>query len=317
MAIELPYYPLSNVGVNDSTKINADLAALAAGAGTIDGTGTANYLPKWSDADTLTNSVLYESGGKIALGHTSIEYAEFDILGENAIQYFRVSGLAHGMTDICPTNVAGEVLLGGTGSGGNAGGIALIGLATGQTPLTLLGISGDAATGYNSAVSIGCGKKSGTFYNDIGATEIAFSVKQNYSGTELLKILGNGNIIHSGNIYTVALTDYSGTSTIQQFSAYNTKILNYEKKGDIVCVEYSINGTSNGTGFSFTLPYASTYGVRSLVQSAMDNGSPTNEAYVEIAGGASLATVYNGWSGRWTGSGQKYAKGYFSYRTAS
>ena len=35
---------------------------IPAPTGTVDGTGTANYLPKWSDTDTLTSSSFYESG---------------------------------------------------------------------------------------------------------------------------------------------------------------------------------------------------------------------------------------------------------------
>ena len=33
------------------------------GAGAVDGSGTANYIPKWSDSDTLANSVIYENVG--------------------------------------------------------------------------------------------------------------------------------------------------------------------------------------------------------------------------------------------------------------
>ena len=35
----------------------------SSGAGAVDGSGTANYIPKWSDTDTLTNSVIYENVG--------------------------------------------------------------------------------------------------------------------------------------------------------------------------------------------------------------------------------------------------------------
>jgi hypothetical protein len=38
---------------------------------TVNGSGTANYIPKWSDSDTLTNSVIYETGGVIGIGITT------------------------------------------------------------------------------------------------------------------------------------------------------------------------------------------------------------------------------------------------------
>ena len=39
--------------------------------GVVDGSGTANYIPKWQDANTLTNSVIYETSSNIGIGTTS------------------------------------------------------------------------------------------------------------------------------------------------------------------------------------------------------------------------------------------------------
>ena len=41
------------------------------GSGTIDGSGTGGFIPKWSDSDTLTDSLLEESSNVINLGTTS------------------------------------------------------------------------------------------------------------------------------------------------------------------------------------------------------------------------------------------------------
>jgi len=38
---------------------------------TIDGSGTANYVTKWQDANTLTNSVIYDNGTNVGIGTTS------------------------------------------------------------------------------------------------------------------------------------------------------------------------------------------------------------------------------------------------------
>ncbi len=43
----------------------------SASAGGVDGSGTANYIPKWSDSDTLTNSVMYDNGTSVGLGTAS------------------------------------------------------------------------------------------------------------------------------------------------------------------------------------------------------------------------------------------------------
>lgn len=40
-------------------------------AGAISGGGTANYIPKFSDSDTLGDSVIYETGGNVGIGTTS------------------------------------------------------------------------------------------------------------------------------------------------------------------------------------------------------------------------------------------------------
>ena len=39
--------------------------------GVVDGSGTANYIPKWQDANTLTNSVIYDNSGNIGIGTTN------------------------------------------------------------------------------------------------------------------------------------------------------------------------------------------------------------------------------------------------------
>ena len=38
------------------------------GAGSVDGSGTANYIPKWTDTDTIGNSIIYETSSKIGIG---------------------------------------------------------------------------------------------------------------------------------------------------------------------------------------------------------------------------------------------------------
>jgi hypothetical protein len=49
----------------------------------VDGSGTANYLPKWSDSDTLTDSVMYDNGTYVGIGTTSPNN-ELEILGSNS-----------------------------------------------------------------------------------------------------------------------------------------------------------------------------------------------------------------------------------------
>ena len=53
-----------------STVTGTDWKSLAEISG-VDGTGTANYLSKWSDADTITNSIVYDNGTNVGIGTTS------------------------------------------------------------------------------------------------------------------------------------------------------------------------------------------------------------------------------------------------------
>jgi len=50
-----------------STGSGTDWKSLSEITG-VDGTGTANYVTKWSDADTITNSIIYDNGTNVGIG---------------------------------------------------------------------------------------------------------------------------------------------------------------------------------------------------------------------------------------------------------
>jgi hypothetical protein len=51
------------------------------GTSLVDGNGTANYLSKWSDGDTVTNSVVYDNGTNVGIG-TALPSYKLDINGD-------------------------------------------------------------------------------------------------------------------------------------------------------------------------------------------------------------------------------------------
>ena len=53
------------------SKVQGSSIMVVGGGGGIDGSGSGNYLSKWSDADTLANSVIYQSGSNIGVGTTN------------------------------------------------------------------------------------------------------------------------------------------------------------------------------------------------------------------------------------------------------
>lgn len=56
---------------NNFAAHNVEDALAEIAAGYVDGSGTANYVPKWSDTDTLANSAMYDNSGLIGIGLTT------------------------------------------------------------------------------------------------------------------------------------------------------------------------------------------------------------------------------------------------------
>lgn len=66
-------------GVNTGT-VAYNLAVDASGniietaGGVVDGSGTTNYIPKWQDANTLTNSLIFDNGTNVGIGTATPQY---------------------------------------------------------------------------------------------------------------------------------------------------------------------------------------------------------------------------------------------------
>ena len=77
--------------------------------GSVDGSGTANYLPKFSDADTLANSAIFESAGNVGIGTTS-PGAKLHTFGTESLVTISESSVANNWNRIVST--AGTVSYG-------------------------------------------------------------------------------------------------------------------------------------------------------------------------------------------------------------
>lgn len=128
----------------------------------------------------------------------------------------------------------------------------------------------------------------------------------------------NNDLIVTGDIYTTAWTDYSGTSTVTGWSSYIAKKISYKKIGKLVFVQFNIFGTSNAVTSSFTLPFTSNADIP--VWTAMeveDNGSfKSAPGSVNLAISDTTVNLYLDFNaGAWTSSGQKCCRGQFWYQT--
>lgn len=129
-----------------------------------------------------------------------------------------------------------------------------------------------------------------------------------------------GNIVATGDIYTTAWTDYSSTSTITGWVSRTTTKIYYKKIGKTVLVQFYLEGTSNATTVSFTLPFSQQANVAIDMAggACQDNGSwQATPCEISLAASASTVNVYKAVpSVAWTNTGTKTAIGMFFYESA-
>lgn len=124
-----------------------------------------------------------------------------------------------------------------------------------------------------------------------------------------------------GDVYTDTFTDYAATSTVVGWSAFTTKAIRYKKLGKKMSVWFDLNGTSDATTASFTLPYNVAAGVDINIVNVrtVDNGTaPSTVGRARMTAGAATVTLdlTNAAAGGWTGSGDKRVSGQFEYQAA-
>jgi hypothetical protein len=121
----------------------------------------------------------------------------------------------------------------------------------------------------------------------------------------------------SSDIEDVPWQDYSASSTIVGWSSFTTKWIYYKKVGKTVFVSFYIQGTSNATTASFTLPYNSAsapfvqFSSNSCSDSVNSASSSNNDYIYYNIFNASIGKSNSGF----TASGTKYIQGSFSYQS--
>lgn len=114
-------------------------------------------------------------------------------------------------------------------------------------------------------------------------------------------------------------TDYTDISTVVGWSSFTNKKIFYKKIGQLVFVKFYLEGTSNSTSATFTLPFAKDTGSLTILQPcfAQDNGGAFDWGTISLIDAASLVNLYPDLAlGGWTASGAKTCVGQFLYEAA-
>jgi len=120
------------------------------------------------------------------------------------------------------------------------------------------------------------------------------------------------------DIYTVAYTDYSGTSIVVGWAATPTVKIYYKKIGDTVYIWYQITGTGDGTTVSFTVPYNLKAGINiNMATGALqDNGSNVAVGSASLNAGSNVVTLYKSAIAAWVTTGNRNVNGMLIYEAA-
>jgi len=124
----------------------------------------------------------------------------------------------------------------------------------------------------------------------------------------------------TGDVFSTAWTDFGGTSTIVGWVTplANSTLINYKKVGNIVYVQFYLDGVSDATTVTFTLPFTqiSTNGVELKVAIQVGDNAVIQAApgMLTLPSNSVIATCHLDMSGAaWTASGNKRVQGQFWY----
>jgi hypothetical protein len=132
---------------------------------------------------------------------------------------------------------------------------------------------------------------------------------------------GTANGLYGGDLPNQINTpwiDFSEQSTIVGWSSFTVRRMLYKRIGDIVFFNISLEGTSNSTALTFTIPFVSRLGNIAPASFTTDNGSANMGGFFRIQTNNNTIDCWRptsssnaGLSSTWTASGQKSISGNF------
>ena len=201
----------------------------------------------------------------------------------------------------------------------------------GNTVITWSGAGDITITGFAGGVSgqtvtfINTGSNVASFAHQSGSSS-AGNKFRNAATSAATPVAGGGSVVYQydGTDWRMVAHEqggwvsYGATSTISGWSSRTTTSIYYELSGRTLTVNFYLDGTSNSTGTSFTIPFTSVSGPTFLTAlgRTFDNGAyPTAGGSVSIGSASSTLTVFksNDATATWTAANQKIVSGSFSF----
>jgi hypothetical protein len=160
-----------------------------------------------------------------------------------------------------------------------------------------------------------------TFSTTVNSADLVFSTATSGAPTEAMRIDSGGDV------FSTAYTDYYSSSTIVGWSSLTAgrRRIMYKTIGKLVFVWFHLEGTSNATNITFTLPYTST----SIGYGAKMFGSPLTFTYnntvavaiqgvvhLDVNSNVATCNLSPTANDGWTASGVKEVGGNFVYEMA-
>jgi hypothetical protein len=219
-----------DVNINGSFKINGTIIGGGGGSG-VTGSGTANYMTKWTGASTLGNSLVYDNGSNVIIGATSgTNDSKFEIKGSGVwsgavitLTNTGTSGKSFSMfsTNTSFTQGASRILF---YNGTDNVDLAVI-TSTGSL---LLGSTTDIGSGYKLQVTGSISMSYASFFNFRGSSGAGDVLVDNSGST--LRITGNvsvaGSVTASGGFFDtsdsrlkIVVKDYEQPKGIENVAA--------------------------------------------------------------------------------------------------
>lgn len=145
--------------------------------------------------------------------------------------------------------------------------------------------------------------------------DIANGLTNNVNKIKVNKITSDTLVDVADEIYTDPWTDYADSSTIVGFSSITDKFIHYKSVGNMVFLEWLLNGVSNATTMTFTIPFTSANSLDLRVMNcyAFDNSAEQAASAALLPKNDTVVQLFVDGSTAWTNSGTKSSAGHLFF----